>query len=81
MVTSGIRIGTPALTTRGMKEAEMRRVGILIDEAIVHRHDEKALEKVRHRGFGADEKVPYLSRTGVMSQAALGVLREGKETR
>ncbi|HEY1335001.1 MAG TPA: serine hydroxymethyltransferase, partial [Myxococcaceae bacterium] len=34
MVTSGVRIGTPALTTRGMKEAEMGAVGALIVEAL-----------------------------------------------
>ena len=33
-VTSGIRIGTPAVTTRGMKEAEMVEIGAIIDEAL-----------------------------------------------
>ena len=37
MKPSGIRIGTPALTTRGMKEAEMRQVGRWIAEALLHR--------------------------------------------
>ena len=36
LITSGIRIGTPALTTRGMKEAEMEFVGELINEVIVN---------------------------------------------
>jgi glycine hydroxymethyltransferase len=46
MVTSGIRIGTPALTTRGMKEAEMATVGALIVEALDHAADEAALARV-----------------------------------
>ncbi len=46
-VTSGIRIGTPAITTRGMKEKEMVRIADLIDRAVTNRADEKALEAIR----------------------------------
>jgi len=46
-VTSGIRIGTPAVTTRGMKEAEMKRIADVIDRAVAHRDDQSALEAVR----------------------------------
>jgi glycine hydroxymethyltransferase len=46
MVTSGIRIGTPALTTRGMKEAEMTTVGALIVEALDNPADETVLARV-----------------------------------
>ena len=45
-VTSGIRIGTPALTTRGMKETDMDRVAELIDRTLEHRNDEQALERI-----------------------------------
>ena len=47
MVASGIRVGTPALTTRGMKEAEMTEVGRLIARALKAVDDDTALAAVR----------------------------------
>ncbi|MGO9316494.1 MAG: serine hydroxymethyltransferase [Terracidiphilus sp.] len=44
---SGIRIGTPALTTRGMKEAEMVVIGAWIAKALEQRNDDAALEGIR----------------------------------
>ena len=46
-VTSGLRIGTPAVTTRGMKEKDMQRIADLMDRAIVGRADAGGLAKVK----------------------------------
>jgi glycine hydroxymethyltransferase len=44
---SGIRIGTPVLTTRGMKEDEMRIVGELMAKVIDHKNEEEKLKEVQ----------------------------------
>ncbi len=46
-VTSGIRIGTPAVTTRGMKEAEMEKLGGWIVDAVRSQADEAALARIK----------------------------------
>lgn len=49
MVTSGIRLGTPAITTRGLKEGEIREVVELIDEVLMNKEDEERIDNVRKR--------------------------------
>jgi glycine hydroxymethyltransferase len=44
---SGIRVGTPALTTRGMKEPEMRLIAAWISKALDLRNDDAALDRIR----------------------------------
>ena len=46
-VTSGVRIGTPSVTTQGMKEPEMTQIATLIARALRHRSDEAEIDSVR----------------------------------
>ena len=55
---SGIRIGTPALTTRGMKEREMRQVGQWIAEALNNRMDSSVLSKIRRQVLALADAFP-----------------------
>lgn len=47
-VTSGIRIGTPAVTTRGLKEEDMKKIVDLIDKVITNTEEETKLEEVKN---------------------------------
>ena len=58
MKPSGVRIGTPALTTRGMKEPEMRQVGKWIANALHNRTDKAALENIRRQVLELAEQYP-----------------------
>ena len=61
MKPSGIRIGTPAVTTRGMKEDDVIAVADLIHEALQAREDETQLAKIREKvfAFNADFPLPW----------------------
>lgn len=58
LVTSGIRLGTPALTTRGMGEAEMQTVGELILEVLAGAGRQEVIESVRERVTQLCERFP-----------------------
>jgi len=58
MKPSGIRIGTPAMTTRGMKEPEMRVIAGWIVTALEHRNDAAKLEKIRGEVRELAERFP-----------------------
>ena len=58
MKPSGIRVGTPAMTTRGMKEPEMRQIAHWISEALDHRTESAVLAKIRKQVLGLAEHFP-----------------------
>jgi glycine hydroxymethyltransferase len=61
MITSGMRIGTPAITTRGLKEKDVVKVVDLIDEALQKPSDEKHLKAVKRKVNGMMKKFPLYS--------------------
>ncbi|MBI4665782.1 MAG: serine hydroxymethyltransferase [Nitrospinae bacterium] len=68
LVTSGIRIGTPAITTRGMKEAEMDIIGGWISEALSSLDDEAKLGVIRGKVRELCERFPlYRRKAGALS--------------
>jgi len=69
MKPSGIRIGTPALTTRGMKEPEMRQIGRWISETLHHRSDGSVLRKIRDRVLEMAEAFPLYPERRARAQA------------
>src|SRR6202522_1386074 len=68
MKPSGVRIGTPAVTTRGMKEAEMRQISHWIAEALNHRADATALAKIRKQVLGLAEEFPLYAERRAKAQ-------------
>ncbi len=69
MKPSGIRVGTPAMTTRGMKEAEMRQISHWIAEALDHRTDAAVLAKIRKQVLGMAEEFPLYAERRARAQA------------
>ena len=69
MKPSGIRIGTPALTTRGMKEAEMRQVGRWIAESLLQRTDAGVLARIRKEVLSMCEAFPLYAERRARAQA------------
>ncbi|MFA7653968.1 MAG: serine hydroxymethyltransferase [Candidatus Magasanikbacteria bacterium] len=58
MDPSGIRLGTPALTTRGMKEPEMKIIAGWIDEAIINWQNETKLDEIKNKVIEMTKKFP-----------------------
>ena len=56
--SSGIRVGTPAITTRGMTEVEMRILGRIIAKALENRHDEMRLRQLREATLDLGDRFP-----------------------
>jgi len=69
MKPSGIRIGTPALTTRGMKEGEMRQIGHWIAEALNGRADASLLDRIRRKVLEMAEAFPLYAERRARLQA------------
>jgi glycine hydroxymethyltransferase len=61
MVTSGMRIGTPAITTRGLKEKDVIRVVDLIDETLKKPGDEKHLKAIKGKVNSFMKRFPLYS--------------------
>ncbi|MNN58361.1 Serine hydroxymethyltransferase [compost metagenome] len=60
-VTSGIRIGTPAATSRGMDEAAMKEIGQIIATTLKSPKDEAVLEKMRTQVSNLTDRFPLYS--------------------
>ncbi|MDD5129813.1 MAG: serine hydroxymethyltransferase [Candidatus Omnitrophica bacterium] len=58
LVTSGIRLGTPAVTTRNMKEAEMQKIASLINDALENPANSEKLEQVKKEVIALTRKFP-----------------------
>jgi glycine hydroxymethyltransferase len=63
LVTSGVRLGTPALTTRGLKEPDMERVAGWIDDALTHSANQERLGAIRREVEHFARQFPLFAQT------------------
>jgi glycine hydroxymethyltransferase len=67
-IASGIRVGTPAITTRGMREAEMERIGALIARALKSVGDDTVAKEVASEVYDLTKRFPV---PGITAAAAV----------
>ena len=60
MIASGIRIGSPAMTTRGFKENEFRKVAQIIDKALKNKDNKEMLEELKEEVLALTSKHPLM---------------------
>ncbi|MBH0208741.1 MAG: serine hydroxymethyltransferase, partial [Nitrospira sp.] len=59
-VASGIRLGTPIVSTRGMREPEMKQIVGLVDRVLQHRQEPSVLEDVRAEAKALNSRFPFI---------------------
>ena len=62
MVSSGIRLGTPAMTTRGFKEKEFKQLATWINQAITHVDNPEEIAKIKQEVFALTKQFPILKK-------------------
>lgn len=75
-IGSGIRIGTPAITTRGLKEADVELVTQWIDEALQNKNDNQKLEKIKKEVLALCNQNPIYKKTAPKFYGAVDITQE-----